>query len=291
MIDRIAFIFGEALAGIRRNVGMSMISVATAAIALVMLGSVYIITQKLDEAAEGLTGKFDMTAFMKDGATRADVNTTIKEIRAIPFVASAVWVPRDKRWEKEQKEKKVPLEMANPYPEAFKVVLSNIRKGDAVAKSIQALPKIAPAGVTYMSAEMRTLDEFQRFVNWTGGVIGAIGFFISGVLVFNTTRLAIANRRAEIRIMRLIGAHWLTVDIPFLVEGVVFGAMGGVLATGIIAIGYFKIGEQITKLMSAGAIAPFQYVPTMQALSLTGAAFGLICAAMAVWIPERKPRR
>ncbi|RYG39091.1 FtsX-like permease family protein [bacterium] len=293
MIDRISFIFGEAIAGIRRNVGMSMISVAMAALALLMLGSVFIVTKKLDEAASSMTGKFDMTAYMKEGVTRADVNETIKEIRGIPYVAKAVWVPRDKYWDKIRKEKGLDYsaELENPIQEGFKVVLTNLRQGESVAKAIRALPKIDRDKVEYMSDEMRTLEEFQRVVNWTGGVVGFICFFISGVLVFNTTRLAIANRRAEIRIMRLIGAHWLTVDFPFLVEGVIFGAMGGVLATGAIGIGYLKIGQQIMKLMPGGTVAPFEYVATMQALSLTGAAFGLVCAALAVWIPERKLRR
>ena len=216
MIDRIAFVLGEALAGIRRNVGMSLISVATAAIALMILGGIFFITRSLDRAAQNLTGKFEMVAYMEDDATDSEVHDTIARIRAVPGVAKAMWIPRDKAWERQKAELKLSFteSLPNPLPHAFKIVLGDLKQADRVAKEIGALPKIdKKRGVDYMREEQRTVEKGRSFLHWAGAVLGTVFLVVSGVLVFNTTRLAVQSRRAEIRIMRLIGAHWLTVAI------------------------------------------------------------------------------
>ncbi|CAN5380575.1 permease-like cell division protein FtsX [soil metagenome] len=294
MIDRIAFILGEAVAGIRRNVGMSLISVATAAVALFLLGGIYFLAKGLESAAQELTGKFDMLAYLQEGATDAEMHETIKEIRAIPGVASVQWIPRDKAWERQKEELKLSFSegMPNPLPDAYKVILSDLKSADQIAATIGALPKIdKKRGVGYLKQEQKTVERGRSFLRWAGGALGTMFLSISGVLIFNTTRLAIANRRAEIRIMRLVGAHWLMVDVPFLVEGIVFGTMGGVLATGALSLAYVSVGSQVTALTASSGVIVFPYVPAMQALSLVGAAFGFVCAALALWIPERKPKK
>lgn len=267
-------------------------SVVTAALALFLFGGIRIIARKIEEGAQGMTGRFEMTAFMTQNVTQADVHTTIAQIRAIPGVGRAVWIPRDKVW-KQQIDKMgfsgdtslIP----NTLPESFKIVLSDLKASDRVADAIRALPKMdKKKGVSYMRDEQRALYEFQRFVNWIGGVSGSIVLLLSGVLIFNTTRLAIANRRAEIRIMRLVGAHWLVVDLPFLIEGIVFGTMGGVLATLGLSITYTSVAKRIVSLASGGTPDEFPYVSIMQTLSLSGAAFGFVCASLAIWIPEKK---
>ncbi|MBI3722189.1 MAG: hypothetical protein HY248_06505, partial [Fimbriimonas ginsengisoli] len=102
MFDRLEFLFGEATMALRRNVLMALAAITTVAVSLFLIGGLGYVYFRIDEYARTLPGKQEMRVFLRSGAPYAQITETAKQIRAMPGVASAVWMPKEKVWEKER---------------------------------------------------------------------------------------------------------------------------------------------------------------------------------------------
>jgi len=297
MFDRIQFIFSEALTSMRRNYASSLAAVVTAGIALYFLGGLAFGYIQLSNFANTVTDKFDMTVQLKDGTTEAQVKQTAPAIRRIQGVKSAVWIPRELEWERYKKNNpEIFRDIDNPIAEQIKVTLTDLKYSEDVAKAIRALPTVdtAPGSVSYMKAEQSFVQGAMGFFRDVGIYAGPLLFLVAGALIYNTIRLAILSRALEIRIMRLIGASRMTVRLPLVIEGIVHGAMGGILATWLLMLSYRYLDNLHQRWgvpdVATGKIADlpmFPFLGILEALTLIGAVYGLICSLVAIVVPHR----
>lgn len=284
MLDRISFVFGEGMAALRRNAFMTFAAVSTVAVSLFLLGGLGYTYMRAVDYARTIPGKFDMRVFLLPGATPQTISKTAATIRAIPGVASVAWIPRDKAWEKEkQSDPALTVGLDNPYPDGFKVSIKSLNVSDSVAAALAKLPEIDPdPGVVYLKEEQHLIDDGLQVMRWLGLVIAGLLFLTAGVLIFNAIKLTITSRRREIRIMQLVGASLFTVKAPFLIEGVVQGISGGLLAA-LMLNGAQNVFQKF--LLTLSSTAHLTVFPTSTALVLlggAGGAYGLICSALAV---------
>lgn len=284
MLDRISFVIGEALVALRRNGFMTFAAISTVAVSLFLLGGLGYSYLRAVEYAKTIPGKFDMRVFLKPGTTSDQIRDSAIQIRQIPGVASCYLIPRDKAWAKEIKDD--PANTAgldNPYPDGFKVTIKRLKDGDSVAEGLRAISTIDPdPGVVYLKDEQHLIDDGLQVMRWLGLVIAGLLFFTAGVLIFNAIKLTITNRRREIRIMQLVGASILTVRIPFLIEGVVQGLVGGAFAA-LMLFGAQHVFQNF--LMTLSSKAQLSTFPSGQAVLIlggVGGAYGLICSILAV---------
>jgi cell division transport system permease protein len=289
MVDRIEFLLSEAVTALRRNGLMTFAAITTAAVALFLLGGLGYVYYRVTLFAEEIPGKFEMRVFLKEDVSYDEVRATAADIRAIDGVATANWIPRDKAWALEREKNPEMTEgIENPYPEAFKVVLTDLRRTDAVAEQIRLLPHVDddPAAVQYLAEEQRLIEEALKVVRLIGFSIGGLLFLTAGILIYNAIRLTVDSRRLEIRIMQLVGATRSTVQIPFLIEGAVQGAVGGTLATAIIYLSQWVV---VTRFLQphfpAFEAQPFPLWTVFGLLVLIGAFYGLLCSSIAVRAP------
>lgn len=284
MLDRIEFLFGEAFVALRRNGLMTFAAISTVAVSLFLLGGLGYVYWRVAQYAQTIPGKFEMRVFLKDDATQADVQKTAQQLREIPGISGVNWIPKDKAWEAKKKQDPSLMDTyENPYPEAFKVRVQDLAESDRIADQIRALPTVTrDGGVVYLKEEQDFVDNALRLVRWLGAVFGGLLFLTGGVLIYNAIRLTLVARRVEIRIMQLVGASHFTIRVPFLIEGLVQGALGGLVATFMVLASNQVIANFILSLKSDAGMPQFPLWVAMGSLCGAGAVYGLLCSVIAV---------
>ena len=284
MFDRISFIVGEAMTAMRRNRFMTFAAISTVAVSLFLLGGAGYVYLRAVAYAETIPGKFDMRVMLRDGTTQAQIEETATKIRAIPGVATVAWLPKEAMWaEKKKREPELTEGLENPYPDAFKVTVKELKEGDRIAEGIAELPAVSDDdGVQYLKEEQEFVDQGIRTLRWLGSAIGGLLLFTAGVLIFNAIRLAVMSRRLEIRIMRLVGASPLTVYLPFILEGCAQGVLGGVLASLLLFLANRQFGLFIHTMIAEANMPPFPLFPMMLMLGAIGGIYGVFCSALSL---------
>jgi cell division protein FtsX len=229
-----------------------------------------------------------MRVLMKMDLPDEEVVSVGKAIESIPQVARSEFIPREDAWEKARKSFPTETEgMENVLPDAYKVTMRDVGDADLVAKQIEAIP--GQDGVEYFREEFNLIDQAVRLIRLIGAVLGGLMLLTSGVLIYNSIRLAIVARSKEIRIMQLVGAARSTIWIPLLIEGVVQGALGGVLAATVLWPAYNMVQSMSATLAFVGeGRANYPALLAYSSLVGIGALYGLICSMIAV--RERRQR-
>ncbi len=284
MLDRLGFIIGEAMTAMRRNRFMTFAAVSTVAVSLFLLGGAGYVYLRAVAYAETIPGKFDMRVMLKDGTTQAKIEEAAAQIRAFEGVATVAWLPREAMWNQKKKEDPALTEgLDNPYPDAFKVTVKDLRDGSRIADSIAGLSVVSDRdGVQYMKDEQEFVDQGIRTLRWLGSAIGGLLLFTAGVLIFNAIRLAVMSRRLEIRIMRLVGASPLTVYLPFILEGCAQGVLGGILASLLLLLANRQFGQFVNTMIAEANMPPFPLLPMMLMLGAIGGIYGIFCSALSL---------
>jgi cell division transport system permease protein len=284
MLDRLAFVIGEAFVALRRNGFMTFAAISTVAVSLFLLGGLGYSYLRAVEYARTIPGKFDMRLFLLPGTPADKISETAAKIRRIPGVASCFLIPRDKAWAKEMKDDPANTAgLENPYPDGFKVTIKQLKDGDTVASQLRAIPEVDPdPGVVYLKDEQHLIDDGLQVMRWLGLVIAGLLFFTAGVLIFNAIKLTITHRRREIRIMQLVGASNFTVRMPFLIEGVIQGLVGGAFAALMLFGAQHVFQNFLMTLSSKTQLSVFPSGQAVMILGGVGAAYGLICSGLAV---------
>ncbi len=287
MLDRFEFLVSEAVAALRRNGLMTFAAVSTVAVSLFLLGGLGYVYWRVADYASTIPGKFEMRVFMKDDATQTEVQSTAASIRGISGVSAVFWIPKDKAWALEKEKNPENTEgLDNPYPEAFKVKVTDLSLSDGIAAQIKALPNVQPdKSVVYLQEEQNFVDQGLRLIRWLGTVFGGLLFLTGGILIYNAIRLTVESRRLEIRTMQLVGASRLMIRVPFLIEGVVQGCLGGILASLMVLAGNESVVRFINSMKGDAAVTPFPLGMMLGILCGVGAVYGLLCSSMAVRRP------
>lgn len=290
MFDRLAFLLAETWHGIRRHPTMAFASVTTIAITLFLLGGLALLYVQINAFAVGLTGKFEMRAFAVDGTSRPEISNMARQMREIPGVKTVAWIPRDKAWERERQNYPAAVTegIENPLPDAFKITLSDLKASDGVVEALQRVPNIdREAGIQYLKAEQQFVEQSRSLLAWLAWALGGLLTLTSGILIYNSIRMSIHSRRREMRVMRLVGASRISVNTPFVLEGLVQGAAGGLLAALLLFASYGAIIDRLTTLSLLSAAPPFPLGFALGTLAGIGAAYGAFCSVIALFMPQK----
>jgi cell division transport system permease protein len=289
LIDRLGFVVTEAISALKRNYTMTFATIITAAVSLFLIGGLGYVYIRTEEYARAQTGRFEMRVILKDGATFDQIRQTAAQVRAIPGVAVVAWIPKEKAWAREREtDPELTEGVENPYPDEFKVTLKDVHRGDEIAKQIQALDTVLPGqGVKYEQDAQRVFDTALQVLRLVGGTVGGLLFCAAGLLIYNAIRLTIHARRLEIRVMQLVGASRLMIRIPFLIEGILQGAGGGVLASGLLLLANHAFANLLDSKQLPSGLPSFPFWPVLAILCAIGAVYGFVCSHIAVRMPLR----
>jgi cell division transport system permease protein len=287
MLDRMEFLLTEALVAIRRNLLMTFAAVSTAAVALFLLGGLAYVYWQVNQLATDVSGKFEVRAWLSAEVKDSSIPAIATRLRKINGVKKAFWVPKEKEWQKMQQE--MP-EMTrgidqNPLTHSFKIILQELGDAPGVKRQVQQMPEVMADGVVYMEDQQELMDKVLKIVRWVGGLLGSMLLITAAILIYNAIRLTILARRREIRIMQLVGASNLTIRTPFIIEGILQGATGGLVAAMLIRAAQSIFQNEVKQIMISASFPTF---PTWTAIGLLvsiGALFGAFCSFLAIREP------
>ncbi len=247
---RAQFVLQEVWTGLRRNLTMTIALVVVVAISLALLGTGLLFVKQVDNTRTYWQGKVQLSIYLctatsvspqchQNGpATTAEKAQIGKDLQALPQVERVYYESQAQAFlHFKQDFSRDPsftnLVSKSEIPDSFQVKLRNAETDfNIVAGTVQGRP-----GVDQIVNDSSILSKFYKLLDGArnGVVIIAIVLIIAAILlVANTIRLSAFNRRRETSIMRLVGASNFYVQLPFLVEGVIAGLFGWLLAAGLL---------------------------------------------------------
>ena len=272
----------EVFRSLRRNRWMAFASIGTVAVSLFVLGVFLTLVMNMNRLASSLESQVQISVYLKDNIKKADRADIEDDIRRMQGIATVEYVSRDEAKERlserlgDQKYLLDALGDKNPLPEAFEVTVTEPELVETAAKSIEKMKGVEAA--KYGQDVVQHLFDITRLIRIFGFVTmlllaGATLFIIS-----NTIRLTVFARRKEVAIMKYVGATDWFIRWPFLLEGIVIGFIGGVLATIALRSFYAAMASKIYSTLAFFPLLP-QY-PFMNyvtiAILLSGMGIGAI---------------
>ena len=239
-----------------RNGLMSLASVGTISATLLILGIVYCLVMNVQSFTGDLNKNLGLVAFLKSGITEQEVNQLTAQLDQRDDIDSYRYVSAEEAWDEFKQEMlggdeigetlMEELEEDNPLANSANIEIhaKSASKQQAIVEFLVSSPLVRK--VSYSANASRTLSSFAKLVTYVG--IALIGFliFVATLLIVNTIRVSVYNRRHEINIMKYIGATDGFVRLPFIVEGILIGFFGAILPTLLILFGY----TSLTRVMS-----------------------------------------
>ena len=275
----IEFLIQEAFIGIRRNGLMAFASISTIALSLGVLGAFVLVALGINNFASAQLKEFEIAVHVRRQAGEKGAREIASEVRGMKYVESVTMMDRNKEW-LEFRRKHPDIESAglprNPLPYTMRVRVSEPARIGAIAARIRAMPNIdrVNEGNEILSRVMMIVRVLKIV-----SIIGVAALLVTAVFIIsNAIKLTLYARRREIRVMQLVGATNSFIRAPLVIEGIVFGACGALLASLLLRVssGYLcRLAGEITPMLAQFrcGVAPPQVT---LALVLVGAAIGAL---------------
>lgn len=243
------FFIREALRSLGRNAVPSFAALASVLVTLLVLGVFIPIVQATTGAANEVRGRVLVNVYLDAGASAADAARVKALLSGNAAVEKVEFVSKAQalREEKAKNPEAYELLGSNPLPDTFRVTPKD---PDETNELISALaPQTPGGGVTAVDPAIDVVksskDDTQKIltatkvVKYTTGLLAALLVIASILLISNTIRLSLFSRRREIQVMKLVGATDGFIRWPFVLEGVIVGALGALLA--VLLLGVMKV--------------------------------------------------
>jgi cell division transport system permease protein len=262
---RLFFFIQEAFRALRRNAAPSMAAIVTTVTTVILLGVLIPVLQTAQGKSNEVRESLEFRVPVYDDATEAEISSLQRKLEAIPHVASVRFVTKAEAlnefksaYGKRKVEQSITqLRGHNPLPGNFSV------KPDDASNLAAARNAVAPPGPNgkpkpispIVVAETPTfeqreagakIEQVTSALKIVLSVITVLLIIASLMLVGNTIRLSIYTRRREVEVMRLVGATRWFIRWPFMIEGVVVGFAGGLVAILILWLGKITIVDPLS---------------------------------------------
>lgn len=235
----LSYTIRESFSGFRRTKISSTLSVMTAAVALLLLGLFAVVTIHAERFLEQLRSRVELEAFLFEPVTGITVDSLGQVVASFPEVDSVIYVSKAQAAEifkTEFGEDILSVLDFNPLPPSLKVYLKDGFKTSAhvesFAERLRSLHEIE--NVVYRKAILEVIDQRAATAHNITLALGVLVGLSAIILVSNTIRLAIYAKRKLIRTMELVGATRTFIRLPFLLEGIWQGLLGGGIAAAIL---------------------------------------------------------
>ena len=241
---RLGFFLKESIRSMRRSAAPSFAALATVLVTMLVLGVFIPIVQATNGAANSVRGRVMVDVYMSTNATAADDARVKGELLRTAHVKSVQFVSKATAYAQQsaQYPQAYALLGSNPLPDTFHVIPD--KPGNVLAvRSALTTPggPIDPMiqSVSNKQSDTQKILEVTNLVTITAAVLTVLLVLASILLIANTIRLSLYARRREVEVMKLVGATDWFIRWPFVIEGMIVGAAGALLA--ICVLGATKI--------------------------------------------------
>lgn len=260
---RARFLLSEVGIGLRRNLTMTFAVVITVAISLSLLGIGLLSNSQVSAMKDYWYNKIEVSVYLcgtlsespscSGGVVTANQRIQIQQdLEALSVVSSVYYESQAEAFQRFQERFKGSAIASNvtpdQLPESFRVKLKDPKQFPVVVSAFSGRP-----GVDVVQDQRTILEKFFRLLGVLRNgalLVGLASVLTAALLISNTLRIAAFNRRRETGVMRLVGATSLSIQLPFLLEGVISAILGWAIATGLLAGLKSVIDSRVAPLLS-----------------------------------------
>jgi cell division transport system permease protein len=239
---RLGFFVHEAIRSMRRNAAPSFAALATVLVTMLVVGVFIPAVEVTNSAANTVRGRLIVDVYMRPAATSADEARVRNEILAVPHVRRVQFESKAQAFAQESRQNPTAYTLlggTNPLPDTFHVIPDNPSNVLAIHSALTPGGKSFDPTIQTVSNKKNYTKkalELTSAVKWGGLAFAALLTIASVLLIANTIRLSLYARRREVEVMKLVGATDWFIRWPFVIEGVIVGAAGGILAIFVLAV-------------------------------------------------------
>jgi cell division transport system permease protein len=230
-----------------RNATLAIAAMAVMVITLTIILFSFIANATFSNTIQQITDKIDISVYLKDNVAADDVvrGQLIEDLKAIPNVREVRYISKEEALEiyKEANRDNIDLLLAisqtdNPLPASLQIKPVDPNKIDEIKAFLEKseIQALQSDETSYSGDRKEAIDKISQATAFMrrAGIAGIILFtFVSILIIFNTIRMAIFNRRDELQIMRLLGASTWFIRGPFVVETVLYGVFSAIISVAI----------------------------------------------------------
>ena len=230
-MSRIGYLFGEGFRGIFKHGFMSFASVTIIMACLIIMGSVSLLSVNIDALIGDLEDQNEVVALVDETLSDSEAAALQQAISQTDNINTSQFVSREAAMDNFMGNYEASLMEgidASVFRHRYVIQLTDIAQMAKTKQDLEAIP-----GIADVKAHLDYADAFITIRN----IVTVVSFALIAVLVFvsffimtNTIKLATYSRREEIGIMKMVGASNSFIRLPFVIEGLILGILGSLLA-------------------------------------------------------------
>lgn len=283
-------IYARARRGFREDARLYMVAVSSLTVAFLCLGAALLGVQNLSELAERWGRTHRMSVYLRDDALEADVQLLTNKLGELPSVQSADYTSAERAREQFLRDSTHERELRELPKSAFPASIEVSFKRATSDAQIEAVGK----QLALQRTVVEDVDTYRSWFQRVGTLVGAgravalcLGLLVLlcvMAVVANTIRLAVANRREEIEVLKMCGATDAFVRAPFVLEGTLQGFVAALLALLVLLGAFAALRGEVDETLQAFAGMQLVFLKPLiaGALLLGGALVGALGSAWSV---------
>jgi len=282
-INRLFYLIGQGFRGVFSHGFRSFASVVVIIACLIIMGSFALLSVNVDSIIRDLEEESEVLAFVDETLTEEDARLLETTIRNMDNVRDVQFVSRETAMEnyKAQYEDKSLFEDidASVFRHRYVIFLDDITLMEMTGNQLRGVPGIADVNDAYVVEIAEGFITVRNVVSAITIILIVILLVVSLFIMANTIKLAAFTRREEIAVMKMVGASNGFIRMPFVVEGLILGLLGGALAFLAEWGVYNFISEKVMGAIAGSLFTPVPFGVIMLPLLLIYLAVGVLVGA------------
>ena len=249
----------RAIKDIRQNSFLNLVTIITIALSILIVSAFALFFINTNDIVNSWKEGVRILVYLKGDTPADEVPRLQKMIKGLHGVRDVRYIQKDEAFNNLKKQLSHQASLLenlkqNPLPDAFEIRLApesqNWKKVEKLARQLQNLAEIDE--VEYGQAWLGRFTYIFNLFRLAGYALGALFFMAAVFFVANTIRLVLYSRREEIEIMRLVGAEDRFIKTPFYIEGMIQGALGGLVGLVACLFLYLIVSSNVQPALTAG---------------------------------------
>ena len=289
-LNNLGYLLKEGFRDIFLHGFMSFAAVCVTVACLVIVGSFSALAYNLDEMVRDLNQTSEILVYIDSDLSDAEAKSIGTKINLMDNVLKATFVSREEALQDfiadHDGDSAFSGVQASDLRHRYIVTLEDNTKMEQTDAALKQLPGVAKTNAAYELAKGFT--TIQDVLHIVSAAVIAVLLVVSLLIISNTVKLAMYDRKDEIAIMKMVGATNGFIRLPFVVEGFSLGMIGAILAFGTEWAGYDAL---VQKIGSVDSLQLFKFVPFQELLIpmvIVFAAAGMFVGIVGSWTSIRK---
>lgn len=250
--SRIGYLTKEGFRNIRVNHLMSIASIAVLMSCLVMMGAAFMVIVNVNNVMSEIESQNVVMVYLKDEVQGEAITEMREKITLMQNVKKCEFVDKETAFKQQLEELDTDATyfegVENPLPDLFKVSVSDMTKFDKTVAELKTLDGVDSVRDNREIAQ--TLVKIRQTIFYVSIGVIAVLLLISLFIIANTVRITMYSRRLEINIMKSVGATNWFIRWPFMVEGMVLGAISGILSLAVVWGLYRLVQPSVSSMLT-----------------------------------------